>query len=296
MHELRAIVPYRAAMLCHVDPLTGRGRPIMREDYSDPLVTHLLGAEFRGELVEPFGFNRSGWPIRERDLPVDPLSVRSIADHLRPDGYVEGLLSALVASDGRYLGFLIVSVEDRRHPTNAACAAVGRVAPLLANLVDPLQSARWLTSTLLDEETAVGLLPDGTVVPLRGAVPAELLDPDSGLRRAAGALLARRGLTGAFVVPSGEGGWLGCRVFRCRDDVEVIAVRGLDALYGLTRRELEVLRYLTEGRSNAEIAQELWITTRTTRAHVGRILDKLGVSSRSGAVAKALAEGLMLAA
>jgi DNA-binding CsgD family transcriptional regulator len=268
----------------------------MREDYSDRLVAYLLGEELRRELVEPFGFNRSGWPIRERDLPVDPLSVRSIADHLRPDGYVEGLLSALVASDGRYLGFLIVSVEDRRHPTNAACAAVGRVAPLLANLVDPLQSARLLTSTLLDEETAVGLLPDGTALPLRGAVRDELLDPDSGLRRAAGVLLARRGLTGAFVVSSGEGGWLGCRVFRCRDGVEVIAVRALDALYGLTRRELEVLRYLTEGKSNAEIAQELWITTRTTRAHVGRILDKLDVASRSGAVAKALAEGLMLAA
>ena len=110
-------------------------------------------------------------------------------------------------------------------------------------------------------------------------------------------LLARRPSTGAFVVPSSrDGGWLGCRVFRCRDDVGVIAVRGLDALYGLTRRELVVLRCLAEGRSNAEIAQQLWITTRTVRAHVARILEKLGVSSRSGAAAKALAEGLLLAA
>jgi DNA-binding NarL/FixJ family response regulator len=83
---------------------------------------------------------------------------------------------------------------------------------------------------------------------------------------------------------------------RCRDDVTLLAVGERGDLYCLTRRELEVLSHLAAGESNAEIARQLWVTTRTVRAHVERILEKLEVSSRSGAVARAMDEGLLLAA
>jgi DNA-binding NarL/FixJ family response regulator len=48
----------------------------------------------------------------------------------------------------------------------------------------------------------------------------------------------------------------------------------------LTLRELEVLRGIAEARRNSEIAQELFISTRTVEKHVENILRKLGVKRR----------------
>ena len=56
---------------------------------------------------------------------------------------------------------------------------------------------------------------------------------------------------------------------------------------GLTERELEVLRLVTAGRSNREIAAELFISPKTASVHVSNILGKLGVSSRGEAAARA---------
>jgi LuxR family transcriptional regulator, regulator of acetate metabolism len=56
----------------------------------------------------------------------------------------------------------------------------------------------------------------------------------------------------------------------------------------LTRRELEVMRLLAEGRSNRSIAEALVITPGTVKFHVNRILRKLHVTNRSQAVARYL--------
>jgi DNA-binding response OmpR family regulator len=64
-------------------------------------------------------------------------------------------------------------------------------------------------------------------------------------------------------------------------------------LASLTRRELEVLRLLAIGQSQREIAAELVISPRTVGTHIEHILEKLGVRSRSQAIALAYRERLL---
>jgi DNA-binding CsgD family transcriptional regulator/tetratricopeptide (TPR) repeat protein len=66
---------------------------------------------------------------------------------------------------------------------------------------------------------------------------------------------------------------------------------GIDA-FGLTQREREVLELLADGRSNPQIAAELFISRKTASVHVSNILGKLGVASRGEAAAVAHRLGL----
>jgi NarL family two-component system response regulator LiaR len=55
----------------------------------------------------------------------------------------------------------------------------------------------------------------------------------------------------------------------------------------LTEREREVLRLLSQGRSNQQIAEDLKIARSTVKFHIGSLFTKLGVASRSEAIALA---------
>jgi predicted ATPase/DNA-binding CsgD family transcriptional regulator len=63
--------------------------------------------------------------------------------------------------------------------------------------------------------------------------------------------------------------------------------------FGLTTRESDVLRLLVQGKSDREIADALFIGTRTVETHVSNLIVKLGVRNRTEAVAVAIQNGLV---
>lgn len=62
---------------------------------------------------------------------------------------------------------------------------------------------------------------------------------------------------------------------------------------GLSEREIEIVRLLVRGKTNQDIGTLLRISPRTVQAHLARIFDKLGVSSRAGAAVFAMEHGLV---
>ena len=70
-------------------------------------------------------------------------------------------------------------------------------------------------------------------------------------------------------------------LFRSRRAVPADPVEAL----GLTSRERDVLRLVSAGRTNRQIAEELFISPKTASVHVSNILGKLGAASRTEAAA-----------
>jgi DNA-binding NarL/FixJ family response regulator len=71
---------------------------------------------------------------------------------------------------------------------------------------------------------------------------------------------------------------------------EVSRINSMDNLI-LTNREMEILQFVDEGRSNKQIAVKLHISLHTVKNHVHRILEKLHVTNRREAVRKAYSSG-----
>lgn len=108
-------------------------------------------------------------------------------------------------------------------------------------------------------------------------------------------------------MPSSEPGGAGLTVHLCRDVTatkELLTLvherltpapstDGPDPAALLTRRELEVLRLMTEGLNTADAARRLHVSTATIRNHVQNIFGKLGVHSRLEAVAYATRHRLL---
>jgi DNA-binding CsgD family transcriptional regulator len=296
IERLRPIIPIEAAAASTIDPATGLPRILVNAGYTQRLAEHVSSPGYHAEVVAPYALPLRGWPLRQRDLSVDPQSLTCIADYFQPEGLTEGLLSALFTRDGRYVGLLDISVSDERHPSDEACAVVGRLAPVLANVADPLQSARALAGTLDREALAIAILPGGEAFGLAGDPEDALLEPESPLHEEMLDAVDASRPVASFLWPQSGGGWYGCRALSCRDGVTALLLRDDLDVHHLTLRELEVLSYMITGSSNESIAQVLWISERTVRTHVEHIFAKLEVATRSGAVARALREGLLLPA
>ncbi len=88
--------------------------------------------------------------------------------------------------------------------------------------------------------------------------------------------------------------WAGARIFAGRTEAPSFdgnpeAQRTL----GLSAREMVVLALIADGLSNKEIAARLHVSPNTVKTHVARVLEKLGVSRRTAALARARELGLL---
>ena len=71
------------------------------------------------------------------------------------------------------------------------------------------------------------------------------------------------------------------------------AINTLIKELGISEREIEVLALVAAGKTDKDIADELFIGVRTVQSHVGNLLTKLEVNARSAAVARALRAGII---
>ena len=69
------------------------------------------------------------------------------------------------------------------------------------------------------------------------------------------------------------------------------AEEGAAAADKLSVREMEVLKLAARGMSNKEIADELFLSVRTVKAHMGSVFSKMGVASRTEAIVTGVREG-----
>jgi DNA-binding NarL/FixJ family response regulator len=95
------------------------------------------------------------------------------------------------------------------------------------------------------------------------------------------------------VALSGSGNVLSPRVIQnLFDDAESGSQNGRRSEFSLTQRENDILGLLAEGRSNREIAQSLYLSEKTVKAHLAAIFRKLGVTNRTQAAMAAVSMGV----
>jgi DNA-binding NarL/FixJ family response regulator len=71
--------------------------------------------------------------------------------------------------------------------------------------------------------------------------------------------------------------------------------RARDDTFGLTTRELEILRLVVEGYTNPQLAKMLWVTEPTIKFHLSKVYRKLGVANRTEAARWAVENGAVSA-
>lgn len=95
------------------------------------------------------------------------------------------------------------------------------------------------------------------------------------------------------VAMSGSGNVLSPRVIQnLFDDAESNSHNGRRSEFSLTQRENDILGLLSEGRSNRDIAGNLFLSEKTVKAHLAAIFRKLGVTNRTQAAMAAVSMGV----
>lgn len=174
--------------------------------------------------------------------------------------------------------------------------SVDETAPLRVLVVDADPQVRADVISLLNASDELQVVAD-TPDPQAARTLAERLRPDIVLLDAASAAHAAALSAASRVflhsgdqpavetaLRAGACGHLVPGSFTARDLIRGVRDASRTAL-GLSARESEVMDLIATGRSNGEIARQLFLSEKTVKNHVNRIYAKLGVSSRATAIA-----------
>ena len=197
---------------------------------------------------------------------------------------------------GSALLALLVDAELARGDLDAAAEAVGRLATMARDFPrPPIRARAVLTGARLDRargdveaairrlEEGIGSLDPGHWALLCAELHLELGTALAAVRPPAAAAHARHAL-GVFG-PIGAPQRFAAQRLLAELGVEPPTADPLDVL---TAREREILRLVVQGLSNPQIAARLFISPRTAEHHVGAILRKLGLRTRSEAAVYAV--------
>ncbi|MGD9099891.1 MAG: LuxR C-terminal-related transcriptional regulator, partial [Anaerolineae bacterium] len=177
----------------------------------------------------------------------------------------------------------VLAIYERLCAPAQAAGRMARVIEMSLLKALALQAQGQVASALASLEQCLSLAEAGGYVRLflEGGAPVAALLSSRGLAsRGVGAYADR--LLAVFGAPERE------RAPETRSSPSASAL-----VEPLTRRELEVLRLIGEGLSNQEIAARLFVTLSTVKKHSSNVYGKLGVRSRTQAVARAQELGLL---
>ncbi len=214
---------------------------------------------------------------------------------LEPLGVQDGVAQCLFSADGRYVGILNLSTTRARCDQPAVRAVMTLLGECLAAVADPLAGHRSPGPGGAGHVCAV-LLPgtdeadDAVPVTVSGEPLPGLTEPGSPLVALLRRSAARRTLPATVLMPYRQR-MLELHLTR-RGDRTVVVCRAVARPAALSPRELEVLAELTQGRTNREIADRLYVSPRTVATHIEHILAKLDVPNRVAAAGRAVAWGL----
>jgi len=300
LEPLHRLVPFQGAVIHLLHPDRGIHVPAVSRGYDDAMNNYLISPELT-EDIELLGFTRHRAALRICDLPRPEEQARGWVEYMRPAGFREGLAVGLFARDGRHVGVLCLHTDTERHPTVAARDLIGILAPVIANAVDPLRSITAVARMVGDAYAGIVLTRAGNTVPLPGLPGHCLLDVSSNVLAVAAERSSVKGGSGSFLHPNTAhdlpDGYTRITILASPSDAPhylaaVVLLSPPGDLYGLTRRELEILGLVVEGWPNHRIAAALAIAQRTANTHLEHILAKLGTPTRTVAAVRALRLGL----
>jgi DNA-binding CsgD family transcriptional regulator len=198
---------------------------------------------------------------------------------------------------------LLVEVELRRGDVEAARDAAERLAALAASVeVAVLDAEAALADGRVrvaagDHPGAVAALEDAKAHVARedrplqlGRVRLELAETRAATGDQAGAISEARAALAGFerLGAAGPRDRAAALLRAWGDTGRSRPQNASDVAAALTRREREVLDLISQGLTNAQIAERLYISPKTAEHHVGRVLNKLGVRTRAEAAALAV--------
>jgi DNA-binding CsgD family transcriptional regulator len=297
---IRRLVPFAAAAINLIDPDGGVQMPVVSRGYDDVVISYITSPASIEEM-ELLGINRQRAPLRLGDLPIPRQRIRGWVDYLQPAGFREGLAVSLFTPDGRHLGVMGLNTDTERHPTAAARDLIGVLAPTIANAVDPLRGITRVAGMVSDARAGIVLTRSGTTLPLPGLPTHPLLTAGSSVLTVAAERRTAGRVYSSFLCPDTadhtHGGHALITMLACPPEsphhlLGVVLVSPPGHLYGLTRRELEILGLIVEGWPNWRMAAALDLAQRTVNTHLEHILAKLSVPTRTVAAVRALRFGL----